>query len=198
MNKSKNETIEQTVGAAVTALRTMRGHTQKKFSELLSEHGLNIDSSAVSRLEKGERALKLSEVMIVAEVLDVDLETLVMGILTPAQELKKARRSATIGIESAIGPVYEWLTGYLWAQEILSANPELLSQVGIAEANEYLPWVAKKLHELEWPVWGTAKGKDGVIVAETPGIKEQLMECVNAYFDTRIQVNADIDWEKDD
>lgn len=69
--------VEQTFGGAVKELRVRLGWSQQTLAEKLTAAGLSMDTSGVSRMEKGTRALRLSEALMVADALDVDLARLI-------------------------------------------------------------------------------------------------------------------------
>ncbi|MCR4525662.1 helix-turn-helix domain-containing protein [Kocuria rhizophila] len=59
-------------------LRTQRGYSQKRLADELTARGVELDTSAVSRMEKGTRALRLSEAMAVADVLSTTLDQMIV------------------------------------------------------------------------------------------------------------------------
>jgi transcriptional regulator with XRE-family HTH domain len=66
-------TAEQRFGSMVLSSRQAHGMSQKDVSSLLSKAGLALDTSAVSRIEKGTRALRLSEAIAIARELGFSL-----------------------------------------------------------------------------------------------------------------------------
>lgn len=66
-------TTEQTFGRAVNGTRSSKGWSQRELAERLSSAGIEVDASAVSRIEKGTRALRLSEAVVIAKVLGQSL-----------------------------------------------------------------------------------------------------------------------------
>ncbi|RLZ02888.1 hypothetical protein CWC38_08715 [Kocuria tytonicola] len=59
-------------------LRAQRGYSQKRLADELTAGGVELDASAVSRMEKGTRSLRLSEAMAVAEVLSTTLDRMIV------------------------------------------------------------------------------------------------------------------------
>lgn len=71
-------TIEQRFGQAVHEQRTLKGWSQREFAERLTDAGIAVDASAVSRIENGTRALRLVEAVVIADVLGQSLQTLLL------------------------------------------------------------------------------------------------------------------------
>ncbi|GAA2748796.1 helix-turn-helix domain-containing protein [Amnibacterium kyonggiense] len=74
--------VDGSFGSAVQAVRTQRGLSQRAFAEALGGHGLSVDASAISRIENGTRAVRLSEAVAIAKVLEVQLDFLLSGAAT--------------------------------------------------------------------------------------------------------------------
>lgn len=186
MDQTRN--IEKSIGEQISTLRKIKKYTQKKFAEVLTDHGLSVDSSAVSRLEKGERALKISECMIVAEALDVELTFLLRGVQTPAQELKETRSFADFCMRDMSQSFADWLSSLLIAKWQLEKHPDLLANVSkdVTSHDEYLPWVAANLSKLEWE-WDAPDMADAYILTRDQGEVEDLVACLVAYARSRIK-----------
>lgn len=75
--------VEVIFGKGVKEMRAKRNWSQQALAERLDQAGLNIDSSGVSRIENGTRALRLSEALLVASALDIDLDWLLRPAPTP-------------------------------------------------------------------------------------------------------------------
>ena len=97
----QKQSVEQDFGRRVNELRTQLGLSQKDLAGKLTDAGMPVDTSAVSRIEKGARALRLAEAITLARVLGVKLDRMVgadegeslvletSGILTRFQRSKK-------------------------------------------------------------------------------------------------------------
>lgn len=70
------ESKDEQIGRAITEARNEAGLDQKQLSELLLELGLNWSQGTVSRVETGDRPVRLSEVAILQEALGVDANSL--------------------------------------------------------------------------------------------------------------------------
>lgn len=151
--KKPGRSIEQVVGEQIASLRTMRDMTQRDLAFALTEAGMPVDASAVSRIEKGTRSIRLAEAVIIAGVLDVDLGFLMRGVLTPEMELKEIRGYTDASRRQAVRPVVDFLNGLVEAKQFLEANEGLLATLGDdqsrpASAAEYVPWVAGRIEQL--------------------------------------------------
>lgn len=112
-----------------------------------------VDASAVSRIEKGTRSVRLAEAVIIAGVLDVDLGFLMRGVLTPEMELKEIRGYTDASRRQAVRPLVDFLNGLIEAKHFLEANDGLFASLGDAEsrpgsAGQYIPWVAERVEQL--------------------------------------------------
>lgn len=178
-------------------IRGMRKMSQREFAQALSERGMKIDPPAVSRIENGVRAVRLSEALVVAEVLDVELSSLVNGAdETPTQQLRRARRVASSSQVSLRPVLVEFINNYLWVEEVLEDHPEVLVEIGepgagIQSPLEYFPWVATKIAELEAQRRATAEiDVDAEYVsypskAHARGIKDVVGALVDAVLASR-------------
>lgn len=194
--------IEELVGEQVAAARSMRGLTQREFAAKLTQAGMPVDASAVSRIEKGARSIRLAEALTVADVLEVDIAFLFRGILTPEQEFRQIRQSADIGLAGLADSFLQAANGLLEARLILHDNPALLGQLKSdprlsspnevsdlpQSSDEYLPWVAKNIQ---------AKPLDDNHVVHPHDQEEadQLTDLFRIWIAARIRLNraSDVD-----
>lgn len=181
----KPRTTEESVGESITELRTLRGLTQRQFAAKLTEAGMVVDASAVSRIEKGTRSIRLVEAMVIADVLDVDVDFLVQGVRTPEQELKDIRRSTNLFMHQLDKPFSLFAFGLMEAKWFLEDHPELVSQMtdehagDLTSADDYLPWVAQRMRKL-------AVEQDDLVPTRTTLEADQLVEVMIAWVSRRI------------
>jgi len=71
-------------GQRVKEARKSQGLSSARFQERLAEHGVRFDTSAVTRLESGEREPRLTEALAIADVLSISLTDLTAP--TPAAD----------------------------------------------------------------------------------------------------------------
>ena len=61
--------VGEVFGQNVRAARARKGWSQRELAEALDERGLKLDPSAVTRIERGTREVKLREAVAMAECL---------------------------------------------------------------------------------------------------------------------------------
>lgn len=76
MSKKVEVEVRNVVGEQVEALRKSKGLTQKELADTLSEKGVPISSSGLSKLEKRVRKVTDIEIVALAEVLEVSVNYL--------------------------------------------------------------------------------------------------------------------------
>ncbi|MCX8453353.1 helix-turn-helix domain-containing protein [Paenarthrobacter ureafaciens] len=153
----QNMSPEAKFGETVSAVRTSLSLSQREFAAKLTERGMPVDASAVSRIEKGTRSVRLVEAMTIAEVLDVDIERLVANSETPAQQFRKLRRWADFAFHDLEESLPRAIFVLYDAYAHLHKHPELLETLHDEtlgtprSADEYLSWVAGRLERWEVP-----------------------------------------------
>ena len=184
-------TIETAVGEAIAEYRIVRGLTQRQFAEMLTAAGMPVDASAVSRIEKGTRSVRLTEAITIANILDVDLGLLVDGVRTPEEELKSIRRNADLFMTHLGGPFGLFMFGLLEAKWLLENNPHLIQtlqdeEIGTPSGpDDYLRWCAARVSRLE-------VDPDEEVLTRTQQEADQLMAVVQAWAANRIFADADM------
>lgn len=187
MDQTKN--IEKQIGAEISRVRKIRKLTQKQFADALSLAGMNVDATAVSRLEKGERSLRIAECVIIAEVLKMGIESLLRGVQTPAQRIRETIREADLAFASAQGNLWVWLAHHYDAKLTLERLPELLATISpeLDSAEDYLPMVANQMSSYSFR--NAVKPSEHHLGVRDEEDKAQLMECAISYFDHLISIN---------
>lgn len=187
-------TIEEQVGDQIATLRQMRELTQRQLATLLTERGLPVDASAISRIEKGQRALRLSEALVLAEAFGVDLSFLVMGLETPDQAFRSARRYSNQLMNDLVGPASDWLNSIAYVAELARDDPsrlELLHPVGSAptpkRAEQYLPWVLQNVRELTWHTQ-----MEAFIDEDDDGRRSELRAIGHAFIDSLMRISGEV------
>ncbi|WP_100465904.1 helix-turn-helix domain-containing protein [Mycobacteroides abscessus] len=144
------QAVETGFGERVREARIVMGLTQRQLAERL-----DLDASAVSRLEQGARTIRLGEAALIAGVLNVELSELVFGTVGPAAEFRRLRNAADNAMyearEHAVLMVYEFIHIY----ELLERHPELLGTIESssestlpATIEEYFDWVQENMNEI--------------------------------------------------
>ena len=75
-------------------LRGRDGLSQTALAERLTELGMKVDGSAVTRMERGTRAITVNELVTIAKAFDVPLPSLLRQTSIPEVELRIARGEA--------------------------------------------------------------------------------------------------------
>ena len=121
--------IENRFGEAVLNGRHRQGLSQKAMADLLTERGLAVDASAISRIEKGARAIRLSEAAIIADVLGFSLADL-ERTRDPQDDLARLQKSIEAGLNASYLGAYQVSTAMDEMDWILSNQPQLLESLG--------------------------------------------------------------------
>lgn len=123
--QSNDWTAEQRFGAMVLDSRRALGMSQKDLSEHLAEQGLALDNSAISRVEKGTRALRLSEAIAFAKVLRFSLAEFEDAV-PPVEDFGRREKrvdAALRGAQEALFNAASELDGLAF---VADAHPEVL------------------------------------------------------------------------
>jgi transcriptional regulator with XRE-family HTH domain len=143
---------DEEFGRRVQELRTWSGTSQRAFCIKLQSNGLPIDASALSRIEQGKRPAKLSEALVIAKVLEVDLGALVDSADDELGRFRAFRNDADRAMQDARKEVAAMVSAFLDAFEWAEAHPGVLSQLS-SEASlsapkspaDYLPWAGARM-----------------------------------------------------
>ena len=139
--------VEAEFGRAVRQQRLKAELSQKALADQLTAAGFSIDGPGVSRLEKGNRSIRLGEAQAIADVLAVPLDYLVGT--SPKLELTTARRNARRSRDAAVGQLTSMIVYSMQVRGMLRQDPALLPELadpGNADdypraAEDYLAWV---------------------------------------------------------
>jgi len=127
--QSNEMPIENRFGEEVLASRRLQRISQKDLAEHLSERGLNVDASAISRIEKGTRAIRLSEAALIAGTLGFSLAD-VENPRDPGEDLERIKKAIDSSLSAAFQEsllVTDAVQDMLW---LLERHPELLKALG--------------------------------------------------------------------
>jgi transcriptional regulator with XRE-family HTH domain len=72
-------------------LREIGGISQTVLAARLEHHDIRLDGTAITRIERGSRAIRLNEAVAIATALDVSLGTLLHPAPSPEEQLQQAR-----------------------------------------------------------------------------------------------------------
>ncbi|MGH3846235.1 MAG: helix-turn-helix domain-containing protein [Pseudonocardiaceae bacterium] len=98
------QTPQETVGRRMRFLRGRDGLSQAALAERLTHLGMKVDGSAVTRMERGTRAITVNELVTIASAFDVPLASLLRQTSSVAEvELALARQDeADLRREAAV------------------------------------------------------------------------------------------------
>lgn len=122
------DAFEAAFGTRVRERREGQGLSQRALAEALADRGLHLDSSAITRIEKGQRAVRLGEAPVIADALDIQLADLIEGPIPPAQRVALRRMNADRFIVLARWRAIQALEELAGAEEIVSESPEALHE----------------------------------------------------------------------
>ena len=121
--------IENRFGEAVLNGRHRQGLSQKAMADLLTERGLALDASAISRIEKGARAIRLSEAAIIADVLGFSLADIERP-RDPQDDLARLQKSIEAGLNASYEGAYQVARAMDEMVWVLGNEPQLLGSLG--------------------------------------------------------------------
>lgn len=133
--------VDVLVGENIKQVREELGLTQKELVERLKP-AMTIDTSALTRIEKGDRALRVNQLMAFSEALDVEVSSL---IFDEAVGISNRRLDANRTLHAARKEVANFLGQVQQIQAMLSGpnGDQLLSDSGRrgVDAENYLEFV---------------------------------------------------------
>jgi len=126
--QSNDTPIENRFGEEVLESRRLQRLSQKDLAELLRQRGLVLDASAISRIEKGARAIRLSEAAVIADVLGFSLSD-VEHPRDPMDDFARHRKSIDAGIEAAFHSSLEVAGDVIELGWLVERDPQVLQSV---------------------------------------------------------------------
>lgn len=171
--------IESRFGETVLEGRRVLRISQKTLAELLSQRNLALDASAISRIEKGTRAIRLNEAAAIADVLGFSLSD-VENPRDPEVDFARLRKNfdgvLNTVFDSALS-VAESVEELTW---IIDRYPELLKQLGDesgrapTNVTEYVRWVEARWQSTTWIV--TTAG----VEFESDALRDAVISLIHA------------------
>jgi transcriptional regulator with XRE-family HTH domain len=164
--------IENRFGEEVLEVRRVGRMSQKDLSELLAQRGLMLDASAISRIEKGARAIRLSEAAVIAEVLGFSLSD-VEHPRDPKDDFVRLRLSAEAALSAMHENSLQVADALLELTWLLERQPQLLKTLG----NEFS---AIPTNPTEYMEWARAEWLGKYWIATTIGTEFETSELREA------------------
>ncbi|GAA4176348.1 hypothetical protein GCM10022287_23380 [Gryllotalpicola koreensis] len=154
------------------------GWSQQKLADRLADSGLKLDPTAITRIEKGQRSVRLSEAVTIAAELGIDLNELIKTVENPTQVLAQARESANKAMRDARYALQAMVFEFNDIALMLEDQDEMLEILraesgGIVNsASTYLPWVAERIAAISSDGWA-------VLSVEDRQRRDQLVDLLN-------------------
>lgn len=127
----EGQTFDKTFGIRVRKARDNRKWSQRKLAEELSTLGVKLDPSAVTRIERGTREVKLREAAAIAAALAVPLQDLAPPPnSSPREQFLSCIGSAGEQGLAARQALAAMVTYYAMALHLLEHDPDLLPELG--------------------------------------------------------------------
>lgn len=145
------KTAEVEFGEAVRYYRGEAGLSQRRLAELLTEKGFSIDPSAITRIEKGARAVRIGEAVAIAGVLGLSISDLIDAAEDEVEALSRLRIEANREMHRARGAVATMVEMFQEVDVFLHQHPELMKELSDEKdsapetPDEYLAWVDRRI-----------------------------------------------------
>lgn len=144
--------MSKNFGKLLKDARASHGWTQRDVADKLEERGLKIDSSAITRLEKGQREPRLREAIEISELLDFSLDLVAAADLTEIggesqfarneELMKREMEAARRKIINACISQHIAFDG-IWSDE---EEISILARRGVSTAPEWMEMVCGQLN----------------------------------------------------
>lgn len=170
--KSGGDAYAVNFGASLRERRTARGMSQRELAERVARKGLRLDPTAVTRIERGERDVRLGEAIVLAWELDASLsEMWSRDPMTGYHEHEADVRRALITAREALVEALE---------HYAAVRTELRNLPDASKANEWTPdeWAGYMAREITSTTLGSfgpasteeATGADALVSAVLAGL----------------------------
>jgi transcriptional regulator with XRE-family HTH domain len=172
--------VESEFGQNVRTHREEWEWSQREFATRLTAFGMSVDASAVSRLEKGTRAVRLGEASIIADVLQVELDELLSGDDSPRRVFSAERNFANRSMNEARSALSDMIQSFLQVADLVDKHPDLAKRLidddfpAPTNGDEYLDWVMKRTQRLNEKWWDHVEEMDEARAAKA----QQLVHTV--------------------
>lgn len=93
--------INERTGAAVRDARTKAGLSQRDLAKKVNALGWETDSTQISRLETGQRHVRLSQLVVIAEAIPVPLALLIPDVMDRSGDYSDGFRAGALAAARA-------------------------------------------------------------------------------------------------
>lgn len=191
--------MDQELGGRITKARKSAGLSQRQLAAELKELGFAIDPSAVTRIESGERPLKVAEARALATVLRTTVAKLIDEQSSPELEVERAH--ANLAMHDARRSLSQMLQHMAIIAKELRDDPRRMTLFNGEKdppesADEYLAWVRGRMQDLtrDWEVALAATPEDAAMLRKiAASLMGHLVEVEPMYFDWSAHEEADFD-----
>lgn len=119
--------FNERVGTRLREFREERNWSQRRLAEVLRANGLKLDPSAITRIERGQRDVKLHEATALAAALRVKLDQLVRhGDDDPRQELADEFDWADEQLQKTQAALSSVAVAYVRIVQLIEEHPSLV------------------------------------------------------------------------
>lgn len=125
--ESAGEAPQAAFGRNMREVRRSRGISQGQLVELLAERGLHLHRQSVQKIEKSGRPLKFDEAVLIAEVLNTDVEEMLQpageyGLYQSLRNQRTRLNYAQANLSTAVAEVGQALQRVSEARDALEAS----------------------------------------------------------------------------
>ena len=177
-------------GQAVASHRAAQRMSQKELAALLTQAGMKVDAPAVSRIEKGQRAVRLAEALKIADALGRDISDLVGARMTARQRMGAAFNNVEWRGNQLAESSARFIEELMNTGALFEEDPSLLDsldddEVGRPEdAADFPRWYAEVVRERIWKIRRERVGSGSYVVYPRSADKAALLAAVAAVADT--------------
>jgi transcriptional regulator with XRE-family HTH domain len=195
----EEQTFDKTFGVRVRNARDERKWSQRKLAEELDKLGVKLDPSAVTRIERGSREVKLREAAAIATALGVPLQNLAPPPdSTPREQFLSCIGSAGEQGLAARQALASMAAYYAMALHLIEHHPDLLPELGAeltgAERDD-IRHVQTQTVEAIVEAIAAKQTATPAIYAHDEGQATDLMNIVNATLENLIGIRDDAESE---
>lgn len=191
-----NESPEAKFGRTVAAHLEFLGLSQRKFAAMLSDRGMAVDASAISRMLKGNRAMRLSEVYTVAEALGISVKYLLPDLTSKREEVKQLQQMQDRLWRSMAFDMVKLVEAAQDVVQLLDDDPSLMDLMNSGKGpqldapRDYLAWAASRAQASynELAQNGQIDPSTEVLFVPTAEVKQYLLDHVSQLLAPFIEV----------
>ena len=111
-------------GEVVREIRESKEWSQRQFADALEQAGLKLDPSAITRIERGTREVKLREAVTMASVLGVDVSRLLQWNDEPAVRMSTKFILGLRRVNLARSELARMVADFVGAADIIDQHPQ--------------------------------------------------------------------------